>query len=354
MWDIWTRSLWAWPLATMDLWRRTLELPLGQPQKEGPQWTTPARLALEFGLLRLWDFSTGDAETPALIVSPYALHDAQIADLAPGHSLIDALLRGGCRRLFLVEWVSAGAATQFYGIDHLLAELNVAVDELEGRPDLIGLCQGGWLSLAYAVRFRDKIRRLVLAGAPVDIAAARSVLAEPVERTSDFAIDRLVDMGGGVIRGDDMAPLWPREKSEATRLADALQSSCDAPASQDAIDAFQRWDRRRLDLPAPYFRDVLEHLFRENLLAGGKFPALGKRIDPRTFSCPLFLLAGAEDVIAPPAQVFAVQNLVRGAVEAARAPCGHLALFMGRRTIENEWPRIAQWLLRKEEAVDAP
>jgi poly(3-hydroxyalkanoate) synthetase len=62
---------------------------------------------------------------------------------------------------------------------------------------------------------------------------------------------------------------------------------------------------------------------------------------------PLFLLAGERDDIAPPAQVFAAIGLVGARkcdIETALAPCGHLALFMGRRTAETQWPRIAKWL----------
>ncbi|WP_457798766.1 alpha/beta fold hydrolase [Methylocystis sp. S23] len=349
-WDIWTRDLWAWPIATMDLWRRALELPLADARKEGPQWSTPARLILRLGLLRLWEFATDEAAAPVMIVSPYALHDAQIADLAPGHSLVAALLRGGCGRLYLVEWASATAETQLYGIDALLAELTIAVDEIGAPVDLVGLCQGGWLSLAYAARFPQKTRRLVAVGAPVDVAAARSALAGRVEETTDLSIERLIFAGGGVVKGDHMAPLWPREESEERRLADGLQIELptDAPFARDAVAAFRAWDRRRLDLPGPYFREVLQYLFRDNLLAKGRFPALGKRVELRGLDRPVYLLAGASDAIAPPAQVFAVKEFIGGEVETALAPCGHLALFMGRRTIENEWPRIAAWLSGKE------
>jgi len=34
--------------------------------------------------------------------------------------------------------------------DDYLAGLNVLVDHLGGLVDLVGLCQGGWLSLVYA------------------------------------------------------------------------------------------------------------------------------------------------------------------------------------------------------------
>ena len=61
---------------------------------------------------------------------------------------------------------------RFLGIDDYLSALNVAVDQIGGKVDLVGLCQGGWMALVYAARFPAKVRKLVLAGAPVDIRAA--------------------------------------------------------------------------------------------------------------------------------------------------------------------------------------
>jgi pimeloyl-ACP methyl ester carboxylesterase len=58
-------------------------------------------------------------------------------------------------------------------IDSYLSDLNVAVDDIGPPVDLIGLCQGGWLSLVYAARFAGKVRRLVLAGAPPPAARDR-------------------------------------------------------------------------------------------------------------------------------------------------------------------------------------
>src|SRR6476619_3130316 len=74
----------------------------------------------------------------------------------------------------MADWRSAGADMRFLGIDEYLAALNVLVDHVGGLVDLIGLCQGGWLSLVYAGRFPAKVRKLAMAGAPVDIAARRS------------------------------------------------------------------------------------------------------------------------------------------------------------------------------------
>ena len=292
--------------------------------RDKPEWTTPNRMVVDLAALRLRDFSVAqEGRHPALVVAPFALHDAAVADLAPGHSLVETLLANGCSRLFLAEWKSATMETRLHTIDTQLAALNVAVDDTGPPADLIGLCQGGWLSLVYAARFPRKVRRLVLAGAPVDITAAPSALSTAANPITGVMIDELIRLGDGLVRERHMA-----RRAEAT---------------------FTRWDRRTLDLPAPYYRQVLDWFYRENRLAVGTFPALGRRINLRNFHCPLFLLAGARDLIAPPAQVFAAASLVAASesdIETAQADCGHLALFMGQRTLTEEWPRIARWLAR--------
>lgn len=352
-------DFWAWPwTATMDAWRRALVIGEGETatceaealsSRGGPEWSTANRLILDIAALRLRDFSVASESFPVIVVAPFALHDAQIADLAPGHSLLDTLLRNGCKRLYLVEWTSATEATRLHTVDTQLASLNVAVDDIGGAVDVIGLCQGGWLSLVYALRFPTKVRRLVLAGAPIDISAEPSALTAPGGFLSQLYMDELIARGHGVLLGRDMAALWPRELDGERRIPDSLQILNSAPtdAERGAFETFKRWDQRTLDLPAPYYRQVFDWLFRENRLASGVFPALGRMIDPRDLRCPLFVLAGEQDAIAPPGQAFAAAKLVGAKeIETALAPCGHLALFMGRKTLETEWPRIARWLLK--------
>lgn len=349
---MWTQ-LWNWQLATMEIWRRALA-----PRFETdaspvlPRWTTAHRLLLDLPILRLWDFSNGASATPVLLIAPYALHDAGLVDLAPGHSLVAALLHDAPRRLFLVEWKSATNATQEYAIDDLLAVLNVVVDEIGAPVDLIGLCQGGWLSLLYAVRFSQKVRRIAVVGAPVDVSAGPSALTSLSEQANDAHIDHLIAIGGGRVRGARMAPLWPREGSHERRLIDSLEITppFETAGAREAIAAFEEWDARFLDLPGPYYREVITRLYRENRLAAGAFPALGRLIDLRGLHQPLYLLVGDRDAIAPPAQSLAAARLVSGPVETARAPCGHLALFIGKRTLDVEWPRIARWLSTNEAA----
>lgn len=358
LWDVWI-SPW---IAASQMTCRTLEALAGMKEsitREGaalisgaPEWTSANRIALELAALRLRDFSDADSRRePALIVAPFALHDAAIADLTLGHSLVETLRANGCSHLFLVEWKSASQATKLDTIDTQLAALNVAIDEIGTPVDLIGLCQGGWLSLVYAARFPNKVRRIVLAGAPVDLMAERSALSAQAKNIPKVVIEEMIDRGNGLVLGRNMLGLWPQATEDMSLIMGALQLSA-PPANQGeqlAADTLLRWHRRTLDLPGPYYREVHDWLFRENRLASGDFVALGRVIDLCKLHCPIFLLAGKEDVVAPPAQVFAAAALVgakKSDIEMRLASCGHHALFMGRRTLAEDWPKVAQWLER--------
>ena len=120
---------------------------------------------------------------PVLIVAPYAVHEASIADFADRHSVAQVLAEGGSEFVALTYWKSATAQMRDYGIDAYLSDLNVAIDDLGGRASLVGLCQGGWLAAAYAARFPRKVVKLVLAGAPIDLRAAQSRITQTLARS---------------------------------------------------------------------------------------------------------------------------------------------------------------------------
>ena len=207
-WEIW---LWPWIVASA-LTRRALETVDGSmeandgdaalPRVSELEWASPNDVTIELDAMRVRDFSVARGkQRSTLIVAPFALHDARIADLSSGHSLIETLRANGCSRLFLVEWKSATAKIKLPTIDSHLCDLNVVVDDIGPPVDLIGLCQGGWLSLVYAARFTQKVRRLVLAGAPIDLMAEPSIPSAEARMTPEAAIDDMIRAGDGLVLG---------------------------------------------------------------------------------------------------------------------------------------------------------
>jgi poly(3-hydroxyalkanoate) synthetase len=331
----------------------------GAPESRPPEppWTTHSKIALELSAVRLRDFSSADKGRVTLVCAPFALHGATVVDFAPEHSLVRALQGAGIDRLFVTDWRSATPDMRFWSIDEYLATLNVLVDQLGGAVDLIGLCQGGWMALIYAARFPAKVRKLVLVGAPIDIAAGNSKLSDLAINTPIHIFRELVQLGDGRVLGQRLLQCWTPDlgRDEIHRLLES-QHALESVAFRRLEARFGRWYAWTVDLPGTYYLQVVEQLFKENRLARGSFVALGEQIDLSILRCPLFLLAARDDDVAAPAQIFATEKLIDSArcrVEKTTAPCGHLGLFMGRETVCNQWPAIARWLQKDTTKIES-
>jgi poly(3-hydroxybutyrate) depolymerase len=328
-----------------------------RPEVPRPEWATPNHLTLELPTLLLRDFSAGRPGVPTLICAPYALHGATVADFALGHSLIETLQARGRANLHVIEWRSATPQMRLYCIDTLLADFNVAVDEFGGPVDLIGLCQGGWMALLYAARFPAKVRRLVIAGAPIDLAAAESGLSRLANRTPISVFAELLKVGEGRLLGQMMLDLWGPAPTEAAAIRRELQieaadsNAALSPEESELHERFRKWHDWTVDLPGIYYLEVVQWLYKENRLAQGTFFALGKRIDLAQVKLPLLLLAGRDDQIIAAPQVLAAASMVGTPpddIKTLVAPATHLGLFMGRDTLAHFWPDIVAWLDQPE------
>jgi poly(3-hydroxybutyrate) depolymerase len=316
-----------------------------------PRWTTPHRVALKLKTVCLRDFATSSDRPPCLLCTPFALHGSTLSDLAAGHSLVAELRDAGATNLFVTDWQSASPDMRFLGIDDYLAELNVLVDEIGAPIDLIGLCQGGWMALVYAARFPSKVRKLVLAAAPVDTKAAPSVLSTLAEGTAMEVFREVVRLGDGLVLGNRVLKLWGPGAVEAEEIRQLLESeeSHDSPAFSHLEAAFRDWYAWTVDLPGRFFLETVEKLYKRNEIAAGIFEALGKTIDLKNIQVPLFLLAARHDELVTPTQLFALEHLVGTPPHEIRkrtADCRHLGLFMGKRVLREMWPDIVDWLVK--------
>jgi poly(3-hydroxybutyrate) depolymerase len=367
-WGPFAAFLWpalAWAAAGEISWRIARELTgladaASDPEKVDLEWATPHGVALELDSVQLRDFSTHTSGQATLICAPYALHRATIVDFAPGHSLVEALRGAGLTPLFVADWRSATPAMRDFSIDTYLADLNVLVDHLGAPTSLIGLCQGGWLALMYAARFPRKVRKLVLAGAPIDMAAGESFLSQAVIKTPQALFQELVVLGEGRLLGKRRVDLWCPGMPDADGLDDILQlpETTDPQASARLRTRFDAWYCAVLDLPGRYYLQAVEQLFRANELATGQFVALGQTLALSAVRTPIYLLVAQRDELVAPAQALAVERLVgtpRKHLTKSVLPCRHLSLFMGHDVLAHTWPRVAAWLTHeaKRDALPA-
>ncbi len=313
-----------------------------------PKLATPNQVRLDLRSMVLRDYGAPGGLT-TLVVAPYAGHTAMIADYRQGQSLIETLLGNGLAHVALTDWKSATDDMKDLEIDNYLADMIVAIDDLGGRVNLVGLCQGGWFAAMVAARFPEKVQSLVLAGAPIDTDAGdgpikRMAHASPISFYKD-----LVALGGGLMKGKFMLQGWKNMHPEEHYIKDHidLYEHIDDPAYLDKEETFNSWYENPIDLPGRWYMQVITQLFKENRLAKGTFVGLGRTLDLHNIVCPTYLLAGANDDITTPEQVLDASKYLgtsAAQIERKTVPGGHIGLFMGARTLKEHWPPIVRWI----------
>ena len=309
-----------------------------------------ARLDLRTMVLREYGKPGG---IPTLVDAPHAGHTATIADYHKGQSLIETLLANGLGHVLLTDWKSATLDMKDLEIDNYLAEILAAIDDLGGRVNLVGLCQGGWVSAMIAARFPDKVHSLVLAGSPIDTDAGDGPLKRMVHESPMSFYRELVALGDGLMRGKFMLQGWKNMHPGQHYIQDHvdLYEHIDDPAYLKKEETFESWYENPIDLPGRWYLQVIEQLFKENRLAKGRFVGLGRTLDLGAIECPAYLLAGAADDITTPEQVVGAENYLgtpKDRIVKKTVPGGHIGLFMGARTLKEHWPGIARWIAAQE------
>jgi len=313
-----------------------------------PKPATPNTVRLDLRTMVLRDYGKPGG-LPTLVDAPFAGHSAIVADYDQGQSLVETLLARGIGHVALTDWKSATLDMKDFEIDNYLEEMIVAIDDLGGRVNLVGLCQGGWQSAMVAARFPNKVNSLVIAGAPIDTDAGNGVIKRMAHATPLSFYEDLVKLGGGLMRGEIMLSGWKNMHPEQHYLKDHIDlfEHIDDSAYLKKEETFYRWYENPIDLPGRWYLQAITQLFKENRFAGGSFVGLGRTLNLRDITCPLYLLAGESDDITTPEQVMGAKNYVgtpKDRIVEKIAPGGHIGLFMGARTLKETWPEVARWI----------
>ena len=280
-----------WPLAAtmelgqagMDLFQKNLSYVSEAEKITAPaesEWATSNRVLLDLDTMRLRDFSVlgrESTQTPALIDAPYAGHSSTIADYAHGQSLMETLQAAGLEHVLVTDWKNATSGMKDFGIDNYLSDINTVVDYLGGKVDLIGLCQGGWMSTMFAARFPDKVRTLVLAGAPIDTDAGNGPIKKLAHTLPLAVYQEMVVAGHGCMLGKTMLAGWKSMNPEEQYFGKYLELYRHLGDKNyiERTEKFERWYENPINLPGVFYLQAIEQIFKENRLVKGEFIGLG-------------------------------------------------------------------------------
>lgn len=299
-------------------------------------------------------------KTPILVL--YAMVGSwQILDLQPDRSFLKSLAESGST-VYVVDWGHPTPADQFDDFSDLVdIYIDGFVDGIRDRHEveqinLLGICQGGVLSLCYAALHGDKLKNLVTCVTPVDFHADRC--DEKVDRgfmnvwtrnldasDVDLMIDTIGNVPGEV--GGLMFSLMTPFRS----LAKYNLTLMDASQDRDKLMNFlrmEKWLADRPDHTGASARQWLKGLYQENRLFAGDFEIGGRKVDLGAITMPVLNFYTETDHIIPAPATKAMAQVI-GADDYTEAPItgGHIGVFVSRNQAKFS-DQILGWLEKRE------
>lgn len=328
--------------------------------------TVAARRFAEFGLLTdgcsprrevfradktvLWRYErTAHARgLPPLVICYALVNRPYMLDLQPDRSLIRGLLAHGLD-VYLIDWGYPDADDRHLALDDYVNRyLGACIDHVrqsEGIPsvNLLGVCQGGTLSLCHAAIHPGRVRNLVTMVTPVDFHTEENLLSKWVRKLD---VDRMVDVLGNVpgeLLNAAFLSLMPlrltaRKYAGITDIAD----------DRDALANFlrmERWIQDSPDQAGTAFSQFVRWFFQENRLVTGGLAIGGQAVEPRRIECPLLNIYAKKDHLVPPSASRPLAGLTGSRdYTAFEFDGGHIGIYVSRSAQELLPKTIAQWL----------
>ena len=282
----------------------------------------------------------------ALVNRPYMM------DLQPDRSLIRRLLDQGVD-LYLIDWGYPDGADRYLEISdyvqRYLPRCVAAVSEASGQPqvNLLGVCQGGTLSLCYTALEPERVRNLITMVTPVDFRTPENLLTKWSEHVD---LDQLAAATGNV-PGEMLNALFlglMPFRLTSQKYVD-LMDHIDDPYALENFLRMEKWIFDSPDQPGEMFRQFMQWFVKENRLAAGSLELNGQAVDLKKIKMPVLNIYATQDHLVPPSSSKTLQRLL-GTKDYTTHEFrgGHIGIYVSGSAQRDVPERISSWLRARD------
>ena len=279
----------------------------------------------------------------ALVNRPYMM------DLQEDRSMIRGLLDAGLD-VYLIDWGYPDAADRALSLaDYIHRYIDHCVDTLRERCgqdaiNLLGVCQGGTLSLCFSSLYPEKIRNLVTMVTPVDFHTPDNLLTHLIRHVNvDLLVDTLGNLPGQLLNFTFLS-LSPFRLA-GQKYVDLTDILDDAQALRNFL-RMEKWIFDSPDQAGAAFRQFAKDFFQQNKLIKGEVNIGDRRVNLGNIVMPVLNVYAAQDHLVPPAASKALAECCgsRDYTEFSFQG-GHIGIYVSGRAQREVPPAVAAWLL---------
>ena len=311
---------------------------------------TPYEVVYQEDKLRLLYYRPKQSNSITPVLITYALvNRPYMTDLQQGRSLIQGLLAQE-QEVYLIDWGYPDAMDRCLTLnDYINGYMYRCVRQILKRHNLeqlnlLGICQGGVLSLCYSALHADKIKNLILMVTPVDFHTPDNQLSHWMRQVD---INLLVDTLGnipGELLNTIFASLKPYQLKHQKYFN--IIKSLDKPEAVESFMLMEQWVMDSPDQAGEAFRQFAKDFFQSNKLITGDALIGQQRIDLKQLTMPILNIYATEDHIVPPSASLPLRDLVSSAAyEEFSFKGGHIGIYVSSRAQALIPAKIINWLL---------
>jgi polyhydroxyalkanoate synthase len=209
--------------------------------------------------------------------------------------------------------------------------------------NLLGVCQGGTLSICHAALHPGRVRNLVTMVTPVDFQTPDNLLSTWAQKLdADGLVDAFGNVPGAMLNAAFLA-LRPLGLT-AGKYAGLAAIADDREALANFL-RMERWIHDSPDQAGTAFREFMRDFFRENRLIRGGLTVGERPVEPRRIACPVLNVYALRDHLVPPSASRPLRGLT-GSPDYTdfEFDGGHIGIYVSRKAQEILPPTIADWL----------
>jgi polyhydroxyalkanoate synthase len=293
-----------------------------------------------------------------LLVSYALVNRPYMMDLQADRSLIRGLLQRGVD-VYLIDWGYPDGADRYLGLeDYVLRYLPHCVDFVrkasgQDRINLLGVCQGGSMSLCYASLFPKRLRNLITMVTPVDFHTPDNLLTKWAKHLDvDAMVAATGNVSGEALNGLFVSLMPFRLNSQ--KYVDLLHQLNDPNTSSATLENFLRMEKWIFDSPdqaGEMFRQFLTLFVQQNRLKSGTLQIAGRTVDLKQIDMPLLNIYAMQDHLVPPAASKALEGLTGSPDYSTHEfQGGHIGIYVSG-TAQRQIPdKIAGWLRERDQS----
>ncbi|MDX2424212.1 MAG: class III poly(R)-hydroxyalkanoic acid synthase subunit PhaC [Amphritea sp.] len=286
-------------------------------------------------------------KTPLLIC--YALvNRPYMVDLDQQRSFVKRLLELGLD-IYLIDWGYPDAADRYLDMDdYINGYIANCVDQVlkdsgQEQLNLLGICQGGTLSLCYTALHPAKVKNLITMVTPVDFKTPDNMLSHLAQQIDiDLAVETYGNIPGAMLN-DAYNALMPMRLGLQKNLN--IPRQLKDPTSALNFLRMEKWIYDSPDQAGEMFRQFLTTFFKHNGFINHNATVADTPVDLQQIHQPILNVFGSADHLVPPSASRALKGLTDSKdYSEYEVASGHIGVFVSGKSQTEVAPAIANWL----------